>query len=374
MKRQILTSSIRVFALVCVVTGLAVISTTHLRQADREAGRALSATDQVSIDDPPSGPDDRKIAQAYGKLPMSFEPNRGQTDESVRFLARGQGYSLFLSHNGATLSLQRYGNTGKIESQSAVRVTIDGSSESASVEGEKPNDGRSNYFIGNDPEKWRTDIPHYDRVKYTSVYDGVDLVYYGNGQQLEYDFLVRPGHDPQQIKLRFEGLETAKIDEDTGDLLLETGSGTLRQMKPFVYQEIDGKRIEIASTYAIKRDGDEYSVSFNLAAYDTTKDLVIDPILSYGTYLGGNAFDEGRSIAVDTDGNAYIVGTAASRDFPTTPGTIKPTMLPRTDAPNSFWYDAFVTKINPAGTALVFSTYFGGRNGNESGGGVALDA
>ncbi len=322
----------------------------------------------------PEPPDPGELEGRYGKLPINFEPNVGQTDENVRFLGRGHGYALFLSQKDAVLSLQKYGKTGKVESHTAVRMTIDGANETASVEGENPSEGRSNYFLGNDPEKWRTDIPNFQRVKYSSVYDGVDLVYYGNGQQLEYDFVVRPGHDPNKIELKFEGIESAKIDKTSGDLVLETGSGTLRQLKPFVYQETDGARTEIASTYALKREGKSFNVSFNLSAYDTTKELVIDPILAYGTYLGGNAFDEGRSITVDAQGNAYVVGTAASRDFPTTPGTIKPVLLPRTDAPNSFWYDAFVTKINPTGTALVFSTYFGGRNGNESGGGVALDA
>ena len=122
------------------------------------------------------------------------------------------------------------------------------------------------------------------------------------------------------------------------------------------------------------RKTNSFTVSFKLAEYDKSKELVIDPILAYGSYLGGSVFDEGRAIAVDADGNAYIVGTAASRDFPTTAGTIKPVMLPRQDAPNSYWYDAFVTKVNPTGTAIVYSTYFGGRNGNETGSGVAVDA
>ena len=379
MKRQIVTFLVRVAAVVCVAAGLglviSVISTSQLDNRSRLNHVApVTDGDRVGVGDPPADAHHKNIEDVYGKLPMNFEPNLGQTHESVQFLARGHGYSLFLSPTQATLSLQRYGGEGKIRSQSAVRMSVEGANEATGMTGENPKEGRSNYFIGNDPEKWRTDIPHYGRVRYDSVYNGVDLVFYGNGQQLEYDFVVRPGSDPQQIRLKFEGLEAANIDESTGDLLLETGSGTLRQLKPFVYQEVDGTRTEIASAYALRRVGNAYDVSFRLANYDTGKELVIDPILSYGTYLGGNAFDEGRSIAVDADGNAYVVGTAASRDFPTTTGTIKPTMLPRTDAPNSFWYDAFVTKINPSGTALVFSTYFGGRNGNESGGGVALDA
>lgn len=368
MKRHIFTASLCVMvALIFTGTIATVFFQRHTFSGETAGGSALPSAQTVV-------PDKKALTEAYGKLPMSFEPNLGQTADAVRFMARGHGYSLFLSQKEATLSLQRYGKSGKIESQSAVRMTIEGASDSASINGDEPTGGRSNYFIGNDPNQWRTEIPNYSSVKYDSIYDGVDLVYYGNGQQLEYDFVVRPGADPRQIKLQFEGVQDATVDDASGDLLLETGSGTLRQLKPVVYQQTDGVRNEIASAYSLKRNGDAYTVSFNVAAYDTTKELVIDPVLAYGTYLGGNAFDEGRSITVDAGGNAYVVGTAASRDFPTTPGTMKPALLPRTDAPNSFWYDAFVTKINPTGTALVFSTYFGGRNGNESGGGVALDA
>ena len=374
MKRHFSTYLSRVLAVVCVAAGALIAfgpnSENRILPVVENEPRAADAPVAGAI---APAIDKKYLDETYGKLPMSFEPNVGQTDASVRFLARGHGYTLFLSGTQATLALQRYGKSGKIESQSAVRMSIAGANENASVDGEDVAEGKSNYFIGNKQEDWRTDIPNYRRVKYGSVYDGVDLVYYGNGRQLEYDFVVQPGRDPRQIKLKLEGVERATVDKKTGDLVLETGSGSIRQLKPFVYQQIDGAKTEIASAYDLKKSGDAFDVSFNLASYDTTKELVIDPILAYGTYLGGTAFDEGRSIAVDAQGNAYVVGTAASRDFPTTPGTIKPTMLPRADAPNSFWYDAFVTKINPDGTALVFSTYFGGRNGNESGGGVALD-
>jgi hypothetical protein len=345
MKRYPFTSLICAMAVLCSAAGLYLfLRSSH--DATRGAGQLPAQ--------PASTADAAFVKEAYGKLAMNFEPNVGQTDEAVRYLARGQGYSLFLSQKEATLSLQRFGKDGKVASHSAVRMTIAGASDTASIDGEEPREGRSNYFIGSDPAKWRTDVQHYSRVRYRSVYDGIDLVYYGNGQQLEYDFVVRPDRDPRQIKLKFEGVESASIDKSSGDLVLETGSGTIRQLKPFVYQEENGARTEIASTYDLVRDGDTFDVSFRVADYDRSRELVIDPILSYGTYLGGTQFDEGRSITVDAEGNAYVVGTAASRDFPTTPGTIKPTMLPRTDAPNSFWYDAFVTKINPTGTALVF--------------------
>ncbi len=319
----------------------------------------------------------QRIAENYGKLPINFEPNVGQTDEKVKFLARGHGYSLFLTEGEAVLALKK----DKKNELAVVRMQIDGANLSAKTSGLGETAGKSNYFIGNNPEKWQTNISNYEKVKYESVYEGVDLVYYGNGQQLEYDFLVRPAADPNQIKLKFDGIKSAKIEKETGDLLLETDGGTLRQHAPIVYQNIDGERHKVEGSYAIQNSKFKiqnskdkgFSVSFNLGEYDKSKELVIDPILAYGSYLGGTAFDEARAITVDAEGNAYVVGTSASLNFPTTAGTIKPNAIPATSG-NQYWYDAFVTKVNPGGTALVFSTYFGGRNGNETGSGVAVDA
>ncbi|HVE56757.1 MAG TPA: hypothetical protein VNB22_08010, partial [Pyrinomonadaceae bacterium] len=179
-----------------------------------------------------------KIALDYGKLPINFEPNSGQTDERVKFLARGHGYSLFLTDREAVLALKK----DKENQQAVVRMKIDGANLSPKVSGLGETASKTNYFIGNDPEKWQTGVSNYEKVKYESVYEGVDLVYYGSGQQLEYDFLVRPEADPNQIKLKFDGIKSAKIEETSGDLLLETGGGTLRQHKPVVYQNIDGER------------------------------------------------------------------------------------------------------------------------------------
>jgi hypothetical protein len=317
---------------------------------------------------PQPAPDKAGIAESYGKLPINFEPNVGQVDGPVDFLARGNGYSLFLNGKEAFLRLKPH----KGNKPAAIRMSLPGANDSPKAIGLDQTEGKTNYFIGSDPAAWRTDVANYAKVKYESVYDGIDLVYYGSGQQLEYDFTVSPNTDPDRIRLKFTGITRAAIEPETGDLLLSTTGGLLRQHRPVVYQEAEGLRTEIASSYKIaKAPGGETEVGFKLAAYDRSKELVIDPVLTYGTYLGGNAFDEGRSIAADAAGNAYIVGTAASLDFPTTAGALKTTNPPSTN--NVQWYDAFVTKLNPSGTAIVFSTYFGGRSASESGSGVALD-
>ncbi len=317
-----------------------------------------------------SAADKAKLAEAYGSLPIHFEPNLGQTDEQVKFVARGNSYGLFLTNTEAVLSLRQAGKNKMPGKTATVRMQIEGANPSVSSAGSSELEGRTNYFIGNDPDKWRTDVPNYEKVKFNGVYDGVDLVYYGNGSQLEYDFIVAPNADPNLIKLKFDGIKKASIEKRSGDLLLETAGGTIRQHKPLVYQNINGEggeRREVASLY--KLDGGKVSIA--LGEYDRSKELVIDPVLAYGSYIGGSAFDEGRSIAVDAQGNAYVVGSASSLNFPTTAGALKTANPPSTN--NVQWTDAFVAKINPAGTALVYSTYFGGRNGSESGGGVAVD-
>src|SRR5204863_455349 len=163
----------------------------------------------------------------------------------------------------------------------------------------------SNYFIGNDPTKWRTDVPHFGRIQVEGVYPGIDLVWYGNQQRLEYDFLVAPGADPKQIQVAYEGVESLRVDAG-GDLVLRTGLGEMRQQKPRVYQEVGGKQVEVGARYAIVARN---RVTFALARYDRTRQLRIDPVvLVYSTYLGGNNYDSGSAIAVDGAGSAYVTG------------------------------------------------------------------
>ena len=317
-----------------------------------------------------TGATKQRVVETYGKLPLSFEANQGQTDSQVKFLSRGSGYTLFLTPTEAVLSLPSRDRKGAEPSPSlpgpsppepstVLRMKLIGANPSPRVSGLEELPGRSNYFIGNDPAKWRTDVPTYAKVQYKDIYPGVDLVYYGNQRQLEYDLIVAPGADPEAIQLAFEGEDKLVIDAQ-GDLVLDTPGGEVRQHKPLVYQEVDGGRREIAGTYVLNGGR---QVSFQVAAYDAGKPLIIDPVLSYSTYLGGGSTDRGYAIAVDSSGNAYVTGQTDSTNFPTA-SPIQPA--------NDGNSDVFVTKLNASGNALVYSTYLGGGS-FECGFGIAVD-
>jgi len=313
---------------------------------------------------------------SYGHLSLSFEANQGQTDGQVQFLAHGQGYTLFLTAREAVFAFcppaapgpQPKGSAPRTgtgpdtpgTAQAVVRMQLLGANPAPQVVGLEELPGKANYFRGNDPQQWRTNVPTYGKVKYAVVYPGVDLVYYGQSRQLEYDFVVAPGVDPTVITLGFAGIDRVDVDAQ-GDLVLATPGGPLRFQKPAVYQERDGRRQAIAGGYVLKSP---YQVGFQVAAYDTTKPLVIDPVLAYSTYLGGSSTDLGQGIAVDAAGHAYITGETSSTNFPTTSGALQ-------TAPGGF-RDAFVTKLNPAGAALVYSTYLGG-SGTDVGRAIAVD-
>jgi len=368
-----------------------------------------------------------RLASSYGRLPLSFEMNRGQTDARVKFLSRGRGYTLFLTRNEAVLALKK---SSVVSAQSSVlRVRVVGANPQAKVIGLDELPGKSNYFIGNDPRKWRTNVPTYAKVEYQNVYPGIDLLYYGNqGGQLEYDFVVRPGGDPRSIQFAvtseaqedirqkavgsvaqapnasFEAQSpianrkssiTAplRIDPD-GDLVIATDTGDVRFHKPAVYQEpftvqtvqvrgqdeIRNWKLEARHSRNLKspianRKSVEarfvltasIRVGFEIPTYDKTKPLVIDPTLAYSTFLGGRYSDAGSSIAVDASGDAYILGETSSSDFPVSAGAFQATLA-------GTGGDGFVSKLNADGSALLYANYLGGSTGTFHSRGITIDA
>jgi hypothetical protein len=294
---------------------------------------------------------------------MRFEVNRGQADRSVRYLSRGIGYGLYLTGCEAVLTLR--GPAADARSR-VLRMQLEGANGHTEPMGIGLLRGRSNYLVGNDPSKWRIDVPAYGKVRYKGVYPGVDLIYYGNQQQLEYDFVVAPQADPAAIRLHFAGASAMELDH-TGDLIIEAGDRQVAFRKPVVYQMVDGRRRPVAGRYTLMADN---SAGFSLGSYDRSISLVIDPTLVYSTFLGGSNLDSIVAIALDSSGAAYLTGSTSSTDYPVTHGVIQAT-------DNDPHATAFVTKLNSSGTALIYSTFLGGSgsaSGGDNGEAIAVDA
>ncbi len=316
-----------------------------------------------------------QILADYGKLPLAFEANRGQADSRVKFLSRTRAFSLLLTADEAVLTLRGRQATPDSRPTSrlkpdpthpdqtlaggVLRMKLHAANSAACLAGFDQLPGTSNYFIGNDPAKWRTGVPTYAKVKYQGIYPGVDLVYYGNQQQLEYDFIVAPGADPRTIAFDVSGARRIVRDQ-RGDLIfkIKNGGSEVRWRKPVVYQEKDGARQLVAAHYVVTAAN---RVGFEVAKHDAGRALYIDPLV-YSSYLGGSGGDQLNAIAVDAAGNAYVTGSTNSVDFPT---------LGSLQAYGGYG-DAFVTKINPSGTALVYSTYLGGSD-YDAGTGIGID-
>ena len=299
--------------------------------------------------------EDRSVpSAAYGQLPLAFEANDGQAAAPADFLARGPGYALALGPTGAALGLRHAGG-GDV-----LHLNLVGANPAASAVGSDELTTKTNYFLGSDPAQWRTDVPNYGKVTYPGVYPGIDLVYYGSQRQLEYDFVVAPGSDPRAIRLSVAGARRVSLDA-RGNLDLDTAGGTVVQHAPVVYQEVDGVRHNVAGRFVLHGT----QVGFQVGRYDHARPLVIDPVLSYSTYLGGSGEDQALGVAVDAGGNAYVTGFTYSANFATTTGAVQP------GAGGD--EDIFVTKLNATGTQAVYSTYVGGSSFDEARG-IAVDA
>src|SRR6266550_4074315 len=369
----------------------------------------------------------QQVMVSYGTLPLIFEANQGQTDAQVKFLCRGGDYGLFLTSTEAVLSMAKAGRESKGETDATVeratqeesitgvlQMKLVGANPAPEISGLQELPGRSSYFKGRDPSKWHTRVPNYAAVRYKDVYPGIDLIYYGNQEELEFDWWLAPGADPKLIKLAIHGAEKISLDAHDG-LLIESGGSEIRLHKPVVYQVDEGQqepgniqadheyaRVEgadfkhfVEGKYLLK---DTHTVAFEIAAYDPSKPLTIDRVLSYSSFLGGNGEDEGNAIvakfnpatsgaasllystylgssngnafglgiAVDSAGNAYVTGGTGSTNFPTTPLAFQTTA----GSPG----DAFVTKLDSTGSALIYSTYLGGSGNNDQGLSIAVDS
>lgn len=303
----------------------------------------------------------------FGKLPLSFEPNMGQTAQQVQFLSRGKGYTLFLTAGEMVLQMRKSEggalnpNESKQANTAVLRMTLEGANKSAEVGGQNELAGKSNYFVGDNPNDWLVNVPHFKRVQYKNVYPGIDQVFYGNERELEYDFVVAPEVDAAQIALTFDGADNLEINQ-AGELILTIGDEQIVQKRPVIYQEIGGERQYVAGNYELKSDD---KIGFAIGAYDHAQPLTIDPVLTYSTYLGGGSEDKAYDIAIGATGDAIVTGSTVSADFPVTAGTFQ--------SVKAGALDVFVTRINAAGNSLVYSTFIGGA-ASETASGIAVDS
>jgi Beta-propeller repeat/PASTA domain len=293
---------------------------------------------------------------SYRALPLAFVPNAGQLDRRVRYSARAGGASVFLARREVVLALAK-GRRGL-----TLQLSFLGADASPEISGAERTPGRVNYLIGNDPSRWRRNLPTYAEVVYRGLWPSIDLALRGRGGQLKYEFRLAPGADPARIRLAYRGQERLSLRGD-GALRVETALGILPDGRPVSYQPIAGRRVPVASRFALGSGG---AHGFALGTYDPRYPLVIDPGLVYSTYLGGRANDFGEAIAVDGAGSAYVTGSTDSANFPTSAGAFDRRLGGR------LLDDVFVAKLNPAGSALAYSTYLGGSR-IDRGRGIAVD-
>jgi hypothetical protein len=316
---------------------------------------------------------EKSILENLLTQPLVFEKNTGQLDDNVQFVARSVGgVTYYFTKDNVSIMLSRKvinddnsdGNSGRVppfQNSSAahrthvLKITFVDANPSPTITPESPTSTKTNYFLGNDPSRWHTDIPNYDKIRYHNVYDGIDLVYYGNGKQLEYDFLVAPGADPTVIKIRYDGSEEALQLLSNGNVAISTSVGMLHEYKPTCYQineREQHKKQNVRSAWIIN---DNNTLQFALGDYDRTRTLYIDPLI-YSTFLGGSSNEDIGRIAVDDSGKVYITSSTSSSNFPVTAGAY--------DVTYNGGVDIFVTKFNDAGSARVYSTFIGSGQGD----------
>lgn len=322
------------------------------------------------------------LSSEFGKLPLAFVPNVGQTDPAARFQAHPLSGTLFfassevvLALDGAVPRLSRLDASAEPlggASPSVVRLRFEGANPAVEIVGENRLPGIANYFLGDDPAHWHANVPTYAGIVYKDLYPGIDLHYEGTSGRLKDSYVVSPGADPARIRWQYEGVRDVRVDEN-GNLAMSVSlspiegmdtaglleGDALAELAPVAWQDSDRERVQVAAGYVIAEDG---SVGFEVGDYDPSRTLVIDPTLAFSTYLGGASDDRGKSIAVDGAGSVYILGDTNSPDFPA---------INRPSAP--FSRDVFVIKLNAAGNAIIYSTYFGGDD-SDLGAGIVVDS
>jgi Abnormal spindle-like microcephaly-assoc'd, ASPM-SPD-2-Hydin/Beta-propeller repeat len=361
-------------ALACIAT--LAVGLRGLRDSSQHLASRGAQSEQHNLSPTVSSADRARTLDAYSKLPLGFTENQGQSAQEVRYVSHGGQYDLFLTSQEAVLALrhtQRLNMSPRYRAKSlhamnlarkaattttALRLQFEGANPAPQIAGSENLPGKVNYYIGNDPGKWHVGLPTFAQVKYSQLYPGIALVFYGNQRQLEYDFVVSPGADPNLIRLKLSGARKLRAAAN-GNVVVSVKDGQIELRKPVVYQNINGRRQEIAANYSLRGE----RVSFDLARYDRSAPLIIDPIVSYSTYLGGNGDNDAAfAMAVDTAGDAFLGGETDSTDFPIM-GLGVTTTTPA----------GFVSELNPTGTALIASTYLGGTAGGDMVDGLALD-
>lgn len=294
------------------------------------------------------------------KIPLNFERNDGQVDRIVNFLSRSQNSNFFFTPNELVMEFKTPSPDLKSKLSDVLKMQFVGSNQNPTILGLDELESKSHYFIGNNQDKWIKDIPHYAKISYQNIYPGVDVLFYGNPSQLEYDILVSPGAFADSVKLRIENSKNMSIDENGTMHILTQADHDIQMQRPFVYQFVNNEKVTVESQFVLLAKNE---FGFKLGKYDPDQLLIIDPVLFYSTYLGGSGFSEGNGIAIDNMGSAYVTGDTDSPNFPTQ-NPIQPNILG--------FSNAFITKFNSTGTALVYSTYLGGTN-TDTGTAIAVD-